>query len=375
MDLREVARLRLRNQRVSGSKLKSVPEVVGWLGCVQSQEYPYAKWTLGMRATGFVDADVDTALFDGRILRTHILRPTWHFVLPEDLRWMMQLTGPRVARAIRNTADVVVPPESEIQQALQAIREMLAGGVRMTRAEIAAELKRRKLALTDQMALPVFMRAELDLVICSGGLVGKQQTYALVDERIPAARPEDSDRDWALAELTRRYFTSHGPAAIPDFVWWSGLTVADAKRGIEINAGGLKKMEADGAEFWWAGDVGGSGTDKGRGEKSPTAHLMQGYDEYIVAYRSPRTPINVDRLIPPAFLTRPPYLHAIVLDTQGVGYWRRVALPRNGGFSIDVKLARELSSPEHRALEASVERYAEFVGVPVKLAPSEVVTE
>jgi hypothetical protein len=368
LDLREVARIRLRNQRVSGAKFKSAEEVVRWLGCVQSQEYPLAKWTLGLRAAGLHDADLDAALYDGRILRTHIMRPTWHFVLPEDLRWIMQLTGPRVARVIRSVGEIVVPEERVIQRALDAIREALAGRRRMTRAEITTMLTERGLATDYNMAIPVFMRAELDLVICSGGLVGKNQTYALVDERAPigsGSGPAVFDRDWSLGELVRRYFTSHGPATVADFVWWSGLTVADTRRGLAVNGDGLRKLTIDGADFWWAGDVGGSAA--GAAERSPTVHLMQGYDEYIVAYRSPRDPINVDRLIPPAFLSRPPYLHAVVLDTQGVGFWRRVALPKNGGFGVEVKLVRDLSAAEHNALDAAVSRYSEFVAQPVTL--------
>ena len=243
MELRDVARLRLRNQRVSGAKLKSAEEAVGWLGCVQSQEYPVAKWTLGMRvraaggaggaggADGLHDADIDAALWDGRILRTHILRPTWHFVLPADIRWMMALTGPRVMRVIRSTPALQVPDESVIRRSLDVIRVEMAGGVRMTRKQIAALLVEQGHLESDAWLVPVFIHAELDLVLASGGLLGKQQTYALLDETAPVTPGWTFDRDWALAELTRRYFTSHGPATIADFTWWSSLTVADTKRG------------------------------------------------------------------------------------------------------------------------------------------------
>jgi hypothetical protein len=375
VDLRELARLRLRNQRVSGARLKSAQEVVGWLGCVQSQEYSLAKWSLGKRATGLVDADVDAALADGRILRTHILRPTWHFVLPSDIRWMMALTGPRVARVIRTTGDIVVPSEAKIQRALDVIRSELAGGKRMSRAQLTKLLIERGAATDEVMTIPVFMRAELDLVVASGGLVGKAQTYALLDETAPVsdgAGPPEFDRDWALGELTRRFFTSHGPAAIPDFTWWSSLTVADTKRGIEINGAEVERLDVDGVSYWWAGDVGGSGTDAGSGEPSPTAHLMQGYDEYVVAYRSPRTPINVTGLVPGSALSRPPFLHALILDTQLVGWWRRVTLSGGDGYRIETRLARVLTAREERALSKEVARHQEFVGVPVALANVEV---
>jgi hypothetical protein len=358
IDLRDVARLRLRNQRVSGAKLKSAEEVVGWLGCVQSQEYPLAKWTLGMRADGLHDAELDAALLDGRILRTHILRPTWHFVVPSDLRWMQMLTGPRVLPKIRSAGEVPMPSEVVVQRSLDLIRTELAGGRRITRGDVGALLVNRGCIASERESIPILIRAEYDLVLCSGGLVDKKQTYALVDERAPATPGWSFDRDWALGELARRFFTSHGPATIADFTWWSSITVADTKRGIEI-AGGLEKVDVDGAPMWWAGDLGVSD------DPTPTVHLMQGFDEYIVAYRSPRHPINLSGLVPPTALSRPPFLHGIVLDTQLVGWWRRVAA--KPGFEIQTQLARPLSRAEQTALNDAVERYTEFVAQPVKL--------
>jgi hypothetical protein len=363
----------MRNQRVSGAHFTSAEEVVGWLGCVQSQEYPVAKWSLAKRASGFVDADVDRLLADGRILRTHILRPTWHFVLPRDIRWMMRLTGPRVAKTIRPSVSIRVPPESVIQRGLEIMREALTGGRRMTRKQLVDVLVRHGMPPDPAEIVPIFMRAELDLVVASGGLQGKVHAYALLDEIAPAGGGEagatDFDRDWALGELTRRYFTSHGPATVPDFVWWSGLTVADTKRGLEINGRGLSSIDVDGATFWWAGDVSGGGPSADRSERGSdeSVHLLQGYDEYIVAYRSPRDPINVDRLIEPWAMQRPPFLHALIVGTQGVGWWRRV--PAGEGYAIETKVARSLSSREQKVLQAEVARYEAFVGVPVALAP------
>jgi len=370
VNLRDVAAVRLRNQRVTGAHFKSAKEVVGWLGCVQSQEYPVAKWSLAQRASGFSDADVDALLEQGAILRTHILRPTWHFVLPSDIRWMMRLTGPRVARTIRPSVDIRVPTEDAIQRALAEIRSALSGGRRMTRRQLVEVLAQRGLATDPRETVPVFIRAELDLVVASGGLQGKVHTYALLDEIAPAAadeRAKQFDRDWALGELTRRYFTSHGPATVADFAWWSGLTVADTRRGLDINGRALERLEADGIEHWWAGDVGGPANTP-----RPDVHLMQGYDEYIVAYRPPRTALNVDGLIPASAMSRPPFLHALIVDTQGVGWWRRVSAPN--GYTMDIRLARPLSRAEIRALQAEVEQHAAFVGAAVSLGEMSVVS-
>ena len=365
MNLRDIAALRMRNQRVSGAHFESAAEVVGWLGCVQSQEYAVAKWSLAQRASGFSDSDVDSLLAQGRILRTHILRPTWHFVLPADIRWMMRLTGPRVAKYIRPSADISVPSEAVIQRALDEIRAALSGGQRMTRKQLVDVLKRRGLPPDPRETMPIFMRAELDMVVASGGLQGKVHTYALLDEIAPPSvdqGPAEFDRDWALGELTRRYFTSHGPATVADFVWWSGLTVADTKRGLQVNGAQLETLEVDGSTFWWAGDVGGE-TFANRSDRGRRVLLMQAYDEYIVAYRPPRNPINVDRLVPASAMQRPPFMHALIADTQGVGWWRRATA--RAGYVIDVRLARPLKSAELSALEAEVSRHSAFVRTPV----------
>jgi len=175
LKLADIGRLRLRNQRVAGGKLRSAVDVVSWLGAVQSQEYPYAKWSLGMRATGLSDASVDGSLRDGEIIRTHIMRPTWHFVAPADLRWMMALTGPRVARTLRSTADQRIPEESVIAKAFEAIVSELEGGRRLSRAAIVELLTERRIIGAKVWAIPIFIRAELELLLCSGGLDGNNR--------------------------------------------------------------------------------------------------------------------------------------------------------------------------------------------------------
>ena len=123
--------------------------------------------------------------------------------------------------------------------------------------------------------------------------------------------------------MTRRYFTSHGPATVADFTWWSSLTVADARRGLEANAAAgraLESLDVDGTGYWWAGDTSAAGE---RDDPSPAAHFLQAYDEYIVAYRSPRTVVNLDGLAHPSVLQRPPLTHVLIVDGQVTGFWRR----------------------------------------------------
>ena len=360
VDLPEIARLRLRNQRLAGEKFKTAEQAIGWLGAVQSQEYALAKWSLGERTSGLTDSAVDDLLREGTILRTHILRPTWHFVLPADVRWMMALTGPRIA-AKNQPPGLSTIDESFVRRGLDVIGDALTGGRRLTRAQISNLLVEKGIAASANETIPIFMRAELDLVIASGGLEGKLQTYALVDERAP--KLDNFDRDWALAELTRRYFTSHGPATVPDFTWWSSLTAADTRRGIEINGSALERLDVGGTWHWWAGET---VDDFTRDDPSPVVHLLQGYDEYIVAYRSPRSPINLNALVGATALSRPPYLHAVVLDTQVVGWWRR--LMQKDRAVIETRLLIDLDRRQRAALRAAVDRYSRFLELPVEFA-------
>jgi hypothetical protein len=236
---------------------------------------------------------------------------------------------------------------ADYRRALDAITAALAGGKHLTRAELGAAIARGGVAVDGQRLAFVVMAAETDLVIASGS----GQNYALLPE-VPAA---SFDRDESLRELVLRYFTSHGPATIGDFTWWSTLTVADARRGIAAAGAALEKVTVEGTDYWWAGDSTALGTD----DRSPTAHLLQGYDEYVVGYRSPRTPITLAGHGPHTALNTPSWLNGVFLDGQLIGWWRR---GRGAGRDIETSPLRALSRRENTALDDAIGRYREFLG-------------
>ena len=365
IDLLEVARLRLRNQRVTGEKLPTAAAVVAWLGCVQAQETSLAKWTLGMRVprSSLHDADVDAAMASGEILRTHILRPTWHYVAPADIRDFMRLTAPKVLSGSGHRIRSLGLDDDQLNQSFDVIARSLDGGKQLTRPQLQADLDRAGLDPIGQRIAYIVMAAEMNLLIASGApRPGNKYTYALLDDFAPptAADKEPFDRDRALGNLTLRYFTSHGPATIGDFTWWCGISAAETKRGLDINKGTLETLSVAGEQFWWAGDQGG----RADAPPSPSVYLMQAYDEYVVAYKSPRTPINVAGLASAAVLQRPPFYHAVFVDTQLVGFWRR--LTDKDGFRVETKMLRPLTAAEKSAYDAELERYSEFVQRPVR---------
>ena len=212
-------------------------DVVRRFGAVQSQDYPGASWGIGQRlGSAARQADIDAALDEGRIVRTHALRPTWHFLHPADIGWILRLTSPRVEKLNAQYYRRTELDEATLGRSVEVMAQALEGGQHLTRSELSAAMVAAGIDTRGQRLSLLVMHAELEGVICSGPRRGRQFTYARLDSWVPPAPDAPADRAAALAELTRRYFTSHGPAEPRDFAWWSGLAIADAKAGL-ANAG------------------------------------------------------------------------------------------------------------------------------------------
>ena len=348
-----VVRRRMRNERLIGTPFARPEDVVQWFGAVQSQEYQDAKWAVGQRVRGCTDADVEEALQEGRILRTHVMRPTWHFVTPADIRWMLELTAPRVKRAMSYYERRLELDDDTVARSNVAIRMALRGGKHLTRKELGAALSRAGIEASGQRLGHLVSRAELDAVVCSGARTGKQHTYALLDERVPAAKK--LSREQALAELATRYFRSHGPATVQDFAWWSGLTVGDAKKSIEL--AGADEETIDGKTYW------AFPSKKASPVKEPLVHLLPPYDEYFIAYKDRsalRDPAVGDHRVMAGVLDR----GVVFLNGKILGGWRRTIAKE--AVTVDTQLLIPMDRAETKALEAAAERYARFLGLPLR---------
>ena len=225
--MNDLIRRRLANQRLLRSSFRTPAEVVSWLGAMQSQDYPGAKWAIGLRAA-VTDEDVERAVDEGAIVRTHILRQTWHFVARDDIRWMLALSGPRVNAISAHYYRKMELDERTFTRSRTVFERALRDGRSLTRPELGAALRREGITASGTRLAFLTMRAELDAVICNGPRRGKQFTYALLEERVPHA--PSIDRETALATLARRYFTSHGPATLEDFAQHPDLTSPPAGR-------------------------------------------------------------------------------------------------------------------------------------------------
>lgn len=353
MDDHEIAALRLRNQALTGPRFAQPGEAVAWLGAMQSQEAAVARWSIGSRCTATTDTAVLQALADGTVLRTHLLRPTWHFVANADLRWITELTRPKVLALNAYQDRKLGIDEAQFTRSQHAIAAALGSGTHLTRDELSGHLAAAGLAVTGPRLSHFLMRAELSLLICSGAPRDGTHTYALVDERVPAA-PAKS-RDEALAALASRFFHSHGPATLKDFMVWASLGARDAQRGVDGTAADLLQFTATGTA-WITGR-----TPRARGadDAAHSAHWLQGYDEYLVGHSDSRRIAVGDT---PHTGTTPPgeFVHVMIADGRVAGRWRR-----DGPAAICLRLRRPLQRHEQHALWQDTQRLSEFLGKPV----------
>ena len=352
-----IARQRLSNQRLIDRPFTTAADVVRWFGAVQSQDFPNAKWALGLRMRTATNEQVDDAFNRGEFLRTHALRPTWHFIAADDLRWILKLTAPRVQAANAGVYRRYELDDAVFKAARRIITKILAGKQSLTRTEIAQHLTANGMNAIGQRATFIVMHAELSGLICSGPIRNKQHTYMLLDERAP--RGEAFEGDAATAELARRYYRSHGPATVHDFAWWSGFTVGQARRAVEMVERELTNVVSDGKTYYFREAVAAR-------VRSPVVHLLPNYDEHVVAYRDhgpsldPRTP---DALTGWGNgLTS----HVISLNGLVVGGWRRTL--DKTGVAMRLSVGVRLKPGERAELARAAARYGRFVGLPVVLS-------
>jgi hypothetical protein len=353
----DIARTRLARQFLLTTPHATAHGVVRALGAVQAQDYPGAKWALSQRMPGApTDADIEREIDAGRIIRTHILRPTWHFVAREDIRWMLALTAPQVRRHMASYNRKLGLTPDVLRRTNAAIAKALRGRC-LTRQELKPALARLNIGELDAMRLGhIAGEAELAGVACSGPIRGRHQTYALLDERVPAA--PGRDRDDALLALTTVYFSTRGPATAQDFSWWSGLRMPDARRGIEIAGKALERVRVDDRDYWQTPDA-------PIASRTATVHLLPNYDEFFIGYKD-RSAIG-RRLGSHALVVGSDFFvaHVVVVDGQLIGGWRRRLDSTGVGVTMD--LLSRLTAAEQKRLDTALKRLAAFLQQPVTL--------
>ncbi len=313
----KIADIRLVSQQLALPDFERPEELVSWMGAVQAQDYTMSKWAIGVRIKSGTLRQIDEAIRKGEIVRAHVMRPTWHFVAGKDLRWMQQLTAPRIKKTVDAwvKASGMVIPESMYTKCNDLIGKMLSGHRCLTREEIEQELDRAGMPTADDRVRRYLLRAETEGLVCNGADRAGKPAYTLVDEHIPFSRK--LQREEALAELALRYFRSHSPATVKDFVWWSGLTVSEAKQAIGLIQGQLVREISGSQELWCYAFY------KERKGKE-VLHFLPPYDEYLVSYKD-RTPVLLQKYHPKAFNRWGIFYPVVLYNGQIVGNWKKIS--------------------------------------------------
>jgi hypothetical protein len=317
MQLQQIAGLRLKCHQLVGGRKRQPEELVARMGAVQAQDFGMAKWGTGIRIPGCTETAVEEAFNRGDILRTHVLRPTWHFVTPENIRWMLALSANHIKTSSRSRDRDLGITEPLYCRTSHLICKSLEGNRQLTRNALGKELKKAGIPIDTARLVHFLMRAEADALICSGAMDGKAHTYALLDERVPSARMPAKEE--ALATLAGIYFAGHSPATLQDFVWWSGLSSAEARIGMEaVRAELVAEKTDDGQTYYRIPDT--STDDLPTAE--PSAHLLPAFDEYMIAYRDRRAVLSQENHSK-AISSNGVFRSVVLVNGIAVGLWKK----------------------------------------------------
>lgn len=329
----DIAHYRLMNQQVTRSAFTEPGALVAWMGCMQAEEYTSAKWAIGNRIPHITDAVIEKSFNEGQFFRAQVLRPAWHFVAPADIGWMLELSSQRIKafyRALHNKLDIT---GSDLKKSKTIITKALSEKDRMSRGELLQLCRQAKIR-TDEIRINfLIMDAELDGLIVSGGRRGNEFEYALLKAT------DKMEKEAAIAELTRRYFISRGPATLPDFVWWSGLELAEAKIGLELNKAQLQHAVINGQAYWFF---------ETPAELTPQqVSLLPSFDEYTVGYK------DRSDILPPGYLEFKP---AIIINGQVAGTWKY------NEQQVETRLFAPVGKNTQKAVRSAGDNYARFLG-------------
>jgi hypothetical protein len=358
MNLEMISQLRYCNHQFDNSGFSTAEEVVFRMGALQAQDLSMSKWAIGIRLHDSTQDLINSEINSGNIVRMHLLRPTWHLVSSKDVYWILELSGPRIGMAAGYRDRQLGLTKDIFRKATMIIGNALRDNNHKTREELIAELVRADIRVDDNRASHIFLRAEIDGIICSGRQKGGKPTYALLEEWIP----KDSKkiyRDEALKELGWRYFSSRGPATIEDFQWWSGLSVRDSKLALELNRFNLVSEIFDNQTYWF--------TDSSP-KKNPIEnyiHLLPAYDEFLISYRDRKASLaqTENKL---AVSSNGIFYPTILMNGHVIGTWKRSI--KDDHIILTTRLFVSNVQDLHELFDKSLTMYSKFISKKIELA-------
>lgn len=363
MNDKEVPNRRLHSHRLTDATRFDAPhQAVTWFGAMQAQDYPQSKWAMGSRCTSASDASIEQAFADRSIVRTWAMRGTLQIIAAQDIRWITQLVGSRlIASKAKSDVRRFELDEAAYTETLHAL-EVILRGKQLTRRETQAGLESRGISTAGQRGYHILNHAALRGLICFGTWRGKEDTFVLLDEWLPATKP--LARDEALAALALRYFRSHGPATLQDFAWWAGLTAGDARTALNGAKPKLQEARIGERTFWMSNEFTSTKIESPKIE-SPDVQLLAGFDEYLLGYTDRRfqlQAIHNSRVIHSNGIFHP----TIIVDGQIVGTWQRKVM--KGKLVITPAVFTPLTRRATQALDEAAQRYSDFMGLPANEA-------
>jgi hypothetical protein len=347
----DIATQRLINQRITGELCTTPEAVVQWMGAIQAQDYQQALWAIGVRMQSATLTDVETAIAEGRMIRTWSMRGTIHFVPAEDAKWMLSLCASRVLAGHGRRLRQLDLTDDTMARCETLFVDALSGGKRLTRPDMLRLVADAGISTEGQRGYHILWHIAHAGIICLGPMEDKQQTFVLLDEWVPRSR--DLRRDEALAELVWRYFASHGPATEADFARWSGLTLTDTRLGLDMNDSRLVSAEIEGTTYWM--------TDGGTAQAvEESVCLLPGFDEYAIGYQD-RSAVLADehagKIVPG---NNGIFLPMIVVEGQVDGTWKRKL--KRQTMDITLHPFAPLRELEAKVL-AAASGYSDFMGL------------
>lgn len=345
--------LRLQNQHLTHQDFSDPAEAAHWFGAVQAQDYLGSLWAIGQRMKQATEQTIEQAFKDRTIVRSWPMRGTLHVTHAQDLRWMLTLLAPRVIKKSEPRYRELELTDEHFKKSEQVLIKALIGGKQKTRDELYRILDENNISSSGQRGIHILSHLAMKGLLCFGVKEDKQFTFTLLDEWIPAAKHFDSET--ATAELAKRYFTSHGPATIKDFAWWSGLTIREATAGLEMVKSYFDHFIISRDVYWFV-------QSKKPGKAAPSTFLLPMYDELLVAYKNRNAFIKDEHMIQSGNGIFKP---VIVLNGNVVGTWSR-ELKKHQVY-LTTHFFRQLTSSEWKSLEHAAQKYGVFLRREMKL--------
>lgn len=353
MTLSELTAARLLIQHLVPWGKKNEEEVVSWMGALQGQDYISSRWAIGVRLPGSTEEKTEQALREFRIIRSWIMRGTLHLTTPADIRWMLSLLGPRLIKAGTPRNRQLELDEATFTRSNDLLLRVLEGGKQLTRDELVDRYEQAGIATTGQRFIHLLQRAALEQLICFGPRRQKQITFTLLDEAVPSAQPAKS-REEALAELAKCYFQSRGPAALADFVWWSGLPVSEARQGLEAIKPFLQQETVDGRSYYMPLQI-----PSGIHAPNKSTWLLPAFDEYVIAYRD-RSAIFDKHLSKLVISANGIFYPVLVINGKVKGLWKRTI--QKDKIIVEINPFGPLNDRVRKEIAASAAEFGQFAG-------------